>query len=389
MIKKEIIIVGYGPAAMTAAVILGKQGMRVLIVNSFAGHQKSTGATKLLALSLSSTDLFEEHGLVANISDIGQSINKIQVIQYRKSGVLEFDPQSIGQQDFGYMVSEDDLWQSLNNDVRNTSNIEIVDGQVSSIDYKKNKLILQLADGHSVASELLVVADGKNSIIRKKLNFEVERRSYNQVALVCDIKHTRNHQGIARELFMKNGPFAILPKVGGFTSSVVWTESCNSVKFLKSIDERLLQELVAARCPEELGDIQLSSKPSIFPLTLTVAKEAVAERIALVGDAWHSIHPLAGQGLNLGLRDIRVLTDFVIQEKNLGLDIGNAQILKKYQRIRKDDVAILIGSMDIINSIYRSRLPLIPEIGQLMLRFINSFSPLKNLFMIYATGKHV
>ena len=389
MIKAEVIIVGYGPTAMATAAILGKQGMKTLIVNPFANNQKTITATRLLALSLSSIALFKKHKLISNIVNIGQPINKIQVVQYGKRGVLEFNPQSIGYQNFGYMVDEDDLWQSLNNDVKNTSSIEIIDGQVSAIDYQKNKVILQLTDGSNIVSELLIAADSKNSIIRKKVYFELEKRSYGQVALVCNIEHTKNHRGVARELFMRNGPFATLPKIGGFSSSVVWTESNNSASFLRSLDDQLLEELIAQRCSEELGDVRLSSKPSIFPLALTLAKETVAERIALVGDAWHSIHPLAGQGLNLGLRDIKVLTDLVMHEKKLGLDIGNAQMLKRYQCNREDDISILVGAMDFINNIYKSRLPLIPELGQLMLRFIDGFSPLKNLFMIYAVGNHL
>ncbi|WHQ46816.1 MAG: FAD-dependent monooxygenase [Candidatus Midichloria sp.] len=387
--RREVIVVGYGPAAMTTAAILGQHGISTTIINPFPAYQKRLSATRLLALSLSSIDLFKEHKLVENIKSIGQPIKKIYVSQYKKDGLLEFDPTYIQKENFGYMVDEEDLWKSLYFDVKNANNINEIHRNITAIEYKKNKITLKLSNGQNPAADLLIAADGKNSIIRKKLYFEVEKKSYNQVVLICDIKHSKNHHGIAREVFMKNGPFATLPKLGGFSSSVVWTELAESESFLRSLSKPLLREFITSRCGKELGEIELDSNPSLFPLYFTYSKKAIAERIALVGDAWHAIHPLAGQGLNLGLRDIKALNDLIIKEKSIGLDIGNLQILKKYQRARKDDITILISTIDIINNIYKSKLPVIPEVGQFMIRAVSFCRPLKNLFMIYASGKHI
>lgn len=287
------------------------------------------------------------------------------------------------------MVDEEELWNSLHSDVRDTSTINEVHSDVETIDCQNNKIVLKLSSGQNLTADLLIAADGKNSIIRKKLHFEVEKKSYNQIVLICDVKHSKNHQGVTREVFMKNGPFATLPKLGGYSSSVVWTESMASESFLRSLNKDFLHEFIALRCSKELGETKLDSNPSLFPLSFTYSKEVIAERIALVGDAWHAIHPLAGQGLNLGLRDIKALTDLIVKEKSIGLDIGNFQVLKKYRRVRRDDITILISTIDIINNIYKSKLPIVPEIGQFMIRAVSFCKPLRNLFMIYASGKHI
>ncbi|CAG7592942.1 MAG: FAD-dependent monooxygenase [Candidatus Midichloria sp.] len=387
--KSEVIVVGYGPAAMTTSAILGRQSIATTIVNPFPVCHKMPSATRLLALSLSSIELFKEHKLVKNIKSIGQPIKKIHVSQYKRSGLLEFDPTDIHEENFGYMVDEEELWNSLHSDVRDTSTINEVHSDVETIDCQNNKIVLKLSSGQNLTADLLIAADGKNSIIRKKLHFEVEKKSYNQIVLICDVKHSKNHQGVTREVFMKNGPFATLPKLGGYSSSVVWTESMASESFLRSLNKDFLHEFIALRCSKELGEIKLDSNPSLFPLSFTYSKEVIAERIALVGDAWHAIHPLAGQGLNLGLRDIKALTDLIVKEKSIGLDIGNFQVLKKYRRVRRDDITILISTIDIINNIYKSKLPIVPEIGQFMIRAVSFCKPLRNLFMIYASGKHI
>ncbi|MDJ1407050.1 MAG: FAD-dependent monooxygenase [Candidatus Midichloria sp.] len=387
--KSEVIVVGYGPVAMTTSAILGRRSIATTIVNPFPVFQKMPSATRLLALSLSSIELFKEHKLVKNIKPIGQPIKKIHVSQYKRSGLLEFDPTDIHEENFGYMVDEEELWNSLHSDVRDTSTINEIHSDVETIDCQNNKIVLKLSNGQNLTADLLIAADGKNSIIRKKLHFEVEKKSYNQIVLICDVKHSKNHQGVAREIFMKNGPFATLPKLGGYSSSVVWTESMAAESFLRSLNKDFLHEFITLRCSKELGKIKLDSNPSLFPLSFTYSKEVIAERIALVGDAWHAIHPLAGQGLNLGLRDIKALTDLIVKEKSIGLDIGNFQVLKRYRRVRRDDITILISTIDIINNIYKSKLPIVPKIGQFMIRAVSFCKPLRNLFMIYASGKHI
>lgn len=388
MQRKNVIIVGYGHAAVSTAAILGQSGLQVIIINPFAKYTRVNGATRLIALSLSSINLFRKHALLNNITEIAEPIAQIEVSQWNKNGILVFDPTQIDENNFGYMIDEEILWHNLHNHVSQLQNVSLLQDNIETLDINKHGVTLKLSSGQVIKADILIAADGKNSLIREKLHFELDHRSYNQIAIVCDIKHENHHKGIARELFMRNGPFATLPKLGGFTSSVVWTESIDSKELFQSTTQELLEDLIQSRCKHTLGKIELMSQPSIFPLSLVCAKKGFTNRTALVADAWHSIHPLAGQGLNLGLRDIDQLTSMIINQAQLGLDIGDDNLLQSYNAARKNDITMLIEGMDFINNLYSSTLPFMSELGKLAIRCAEQFSPLRKILMSYAsTGR--
>ena len=390
MIKKEVIIFGYGPSALVTALSLAKNCITVALVNPGIFKTAAPNSpARLLSMSLSSISLFEQYDLLPEIKKIGQSINKIHVSQYNKDTLLEFDPMIIQKDNFGYMIDEHDLWRSLYSKLENEKNIHPLNGSLESISYSDEYILLKLTTGHIIKAQLLIAADGKNSSLRKYLNLDTEIKSYDQIALICNINHSKNHLGIARELFMPNGPFAILPRNESKSSSIVWTENKESEEFMRSLKPELLQEMIAERCNNMLGTVKVSSNPIIYDLEMIYCKEPVAPKITIVADSWHSIHPLAGQGLNLGLRDVKALTDLIITEKSLGLDLGNDSLLNKYQKSRLSDITILIESMSIINNLYKSKYKLIRELGHLNIKLANSSHIFKKLFAIYATGRHV
>lgn len=384
MVKRTAVaIFGYGTVALTIAAILSQNGITVNLVNTSPNFTKQK-INRLIALSTSSVDFLKKYRLIEDFNAIGQSINKIVVSQYKAIETLEFSAQEIDQENFGYMVYEDTLWEALHSHINTSNNIHVLNAEKHNISIQQD--CISLGSGIVLTPELTIIADGKNSLLRQMYNFPIQQKDYHQIAIVLNIQHTMPHLGIAREFFMPNGPFATLPTHNPYQSSVVWTEKKETFEFFNKVDPALFATLLQERCSVALGVVTHISESSIFPLTLLRATTPIKHRVALAGDALHSIHPLAGQGLNLGLRDASSLTELIINHYNLGLDLGSDTLLTSYEKSRMYDIATLVNTMDVINNIYSSTFNFI---GQSAIKLINAQPVLKKLLMIYATGQHI
>ena len=381
--RSEVVIVGDGIVSLTTALILSKSNIDVSIIKLPKPEIKNSGPKKLLAISLASCKLFQNYGIVKNINDIGQPINAIEVFKYNTDSTLTFLPQDIDEKIFGYFINETDLWQSLRQDLIKIKEIE---SEISTVKQDKNHVYIKLDDNKEMISKLLIIADGKNSKTRKKCLFESTVKPYKQIAFICNISHAKHHKGIAREIFMPVGPFAMLPEKSGYSSAIVWTLPEHFSEFIKSMGEEEAYELISPHCNEHLGDIKILSKPSVFNLTLDYANRAVNQRVVLAGDALHAIHPLAGQGLNLGLKDVSLLTDLIIKNYNLGLDLGSSEMLSIYNYNSINDSRAMIEVIGLIDKIYTSPSFLVQKIGSAAIHMIEECSVLKNIFIKNAVG---
>ena len=232
---------------------------------------------------------------------------------------------------------------------------------------------------------LAVAADGANSSLRAAAGIETVRWSYEQTGIVCTVAHERPHRGIAHERFLPAGPFAILPMTGD-RSSLVWTERADLASALMEASPAVFARELGARFGDFLGGLEPTGPRWSYPLNLTHAKRYTAPRLALAGDAAHAIHPLAGQGFNLGIRDAAVLAELVVDRARLGLDIGEGDVLAHYQRRRRFDSVLLIGVTDGLNRLFSNDsqgLRLIRDVG---LAAVNEMPPLKRFFMRHAMG---
>jgi 2-octaprenyl-6-methoxyphenol hydroxylase len=244
---------------------------------------------------------------------------------------------------------------------------------------------VQLADGSLIAARLLVAADGARSSIRQQAAIAVHGWSYGQSAIVTTVSHERDHEGRAVEHFLPNGPFAILPLTGR-RSSIVWTETTPEAKRIAALPDDAFNAELEQRFKLHLGEIRAVGARHAHALGFFVARSFIAERMALVGDAAHLIHPIAGQGLNMGLRDVAALAEVVVDAARLGLDIGGADVLERYQRWRRFDTMTMGVMTDGLNRLFSNRSPVLRLVRDIGLGLVDRVPNLKQVFIREAAG---
>ena len=232
---------------------------------------------------------------------------------------------------------------------------------------------------------LLIAADGARSRLRELAGIPTFGWSYAQAAIVCTVAHEREHGGRAEEHFLPAGPFAILPLIGR-RSSIVWTEEAREAERIVALPDDLFRAELEERFGLHLGDIAVEGPRRVHPLGFTVARAFVAERLALVGDAAHVIHPIAGQGLNLGLRDVAALAETIVDAARLGLDIGGAHVLERYQRWRRFDTMAMGLATDGLNRLFSNRSDALRLVRDVGLGLVDRLPGLKRLFIREAAG---
>ncbi len=404
MKQYDVIIIGAGYVGLTFALMLRNMGINAAILEKkkLNVEKKLGEPSRLLAIAHASCDIYNKHNAIKDFSKLGQEIKCIKVMDAMSDDYLEFNPKDIDLNNFGYMVEEHTLHKEL---LKNASDIEIEDCvTISEISQDQNfgyvnvchpefisgshtKIPKQVRnDGTTLKAKMVIVADGKNSEIRNKLEIETSRHDYKQYALVCDIKHEVNHQGCAIERFLPTGPFGILPKQDGFTSSIVWSIEKEIWPSIKQLDKATLLESIQERFGDDLGKIDYASEIATFPLELVHAKNYYNGRFVLLGDSAHAIHPLAGQGLNLSIRDCDKLAELIKNQHELGLDIGSSLMLEEYVKARVFDNNMMIESTHGLNSLFSNNFVPVKFLRRKGLSIVNKITPLKKLFMKYASG---
>ena len=248
-----------------------------------------------------------------------------------------------------------------------------------------NSIHVHLADGSRVSARLLVAADGARSSIREQAGIAVHGWDYGQSAIVTTVSHERDHEGRAVEHFLPAGPFAILP-LQGRRSSIVWTETTREAERIVALPDDAFHAELEQRFKLHLGDIGAVGRRRAHPLGFFVARSFIAERIALIGDAAHVIHPIAGQGLNMGMRDVAALAEVIVDAARLGLDIGGGDVLERYQRWRRFDTMTMGVMTDGLNRLFSNRSAVLRLVRDLGLGLVDRVPNLKHLFIREAAG---
>jgi 2-octaprenyl-6-methoxyphenol hydroxylase len=256
---------------------------------------------------------------------------------------------------------------------------------VSGFEHTANAIDVQLSGGETISVRLLVGADGAKSKIRERAGIASHGWNYDQSAIVCTVAHEREHNGRAEEHFLPAGPFAILPLTGK-RSSVVWTETAREAERMVMLPDGEFHDELEKRFGLHLGDIEVIGPRRAFPLGLFTVRSFIAERLALVGDAAHIIHPVAGQGLNMGLRDIAALAEAVADAARLGLDIGGADVLERYQRWRRFDTMTMGAATDGLNRLFSNSSDVLRLVRDLGLGVVERLPALKRVFIREAAG---
>lgn len=242
-----------------------------------------------------------------------------------------------------------------------------------------------LENGDVWHAPLLIAADGKRSKIREDAGIKVIETGYKQTAIVCTIEHTLPHEGLALERFLPVGPFAALPMQGN-RSALVWTEPDDRAPGMLALPDEAFHDEIRQRLGDFLGDFKTTGKRFSYPLHLILATRYIDTRLALVGDASHAIHPIAGQGVNVGFRDVAALAELIIDARKLGLDIGSQNLLAHYQRWRRFDSMSMGAITDGINRLFSNDAAPLRIARRTGLKLVNSAPPLKRFFMWHAMG---
>ena len=248
-----------------------------------------------------------------------------------------------------------------------------------------DRIDVTLADGSTIGAGLLVAADGARSKLRERAAIATHGWEYDQSGIVVTVGHERDHHGRAEEHFLPSGPFAILPLTGN-RSSLVWTERRTEAARIVALDAGQFHGELERRFGLHLGEVKVLDKARAFPLGYFVARSFVAERLALIGDAAHVIHPIAGQGLNLGLKDVAALAEVVVDAARLGIDIGQADVLERYQRWRRFDTMAMALATNSLNFLFSNESTLLRAVRDIGLGFVDRMPPLKGMFIRQAAG---
>lgn len=384
----DVAIIGGGMVGLTAAIGLARHGFDVAVVDkSPKGDLTAVEYDgRSSALAYATCRMLDALGIWKHMEPFAQPINEIRVSDGPSLMHLHFDHKALGDGPLGHMVENRHTRLALYQRVEELDNIHMfLEESVSSIDRTPDNTTIQLASGIEISAQLLLGADGRGSMVRKAAGIPVSTFEYQQHGIVCSIEHEIGHQGIAHERFLPSGPFAILPLKGN-RSSLVWTEKSHLVDTIMQLSDRAFEAEVQRRVGDFLGNATPVGGRWAYPLSLQYADNYTDTRLVIVGDAAHGIHPIAGQGLNLGLRDVAALVQVITDAHTVGLDIGSDQTLDAYSRWRHADNAALISVTDILNRLFSNDVSVIRMARDAGLAVVEQIPPLKNFFMSHARG---
>ncbi|MDJ0627987.1 MAG: FAD-dependent monooxygenase [Rhodobacter sp.] len=390
---RDVLIIGGGLNGSALALALAQAGLSVAIVDRLANDIRADAAFdgRSYALAHASKRLLDAIGIWRGLADRTQPILQIKVTDGRAGEgpspfVLEFDHAEIEEGPMGFMVEDRHLRRALMAAMADTPAIEQFSGlDVAGHAVDAAEAAVTLGDGSTVRARMLVGADGQHSPTARRAGIGRMGWAYGQTALVCAIDHSRPHNGCAHQFFMPPGPLAILPLPEN-RSSIVWTEADAEAARIQALDDAGYLDALRPRVGEFLGQIGLAGIRMTYPLTLSLAHRFAAPRVALLGDAAHRVHPIAGQGLNAGLKDVGALAEVLAIAHRRGEDIGRLDVLERYQRWRRFDTAALALATDGFNRLFSNDNALLRLGRDLGMGVVNSLPGLRRGLIREAAG---
>jgi 2-octaprenyl-6-methoxyphenol hydroxylase len=391
--RAAVLIGGGGFAGLALAIALRQalgSSFKVVLADPALGRRHGEDM-RASAIAAAARRLFETIGVWADVAADAQPILDMVVTDSKLQDVmrptfLTFGGEIEPGEPFAHMIANRALIDALTRRAE-ADGVDLRTSAVAEFQHRQGSQAIDvvLAGGDTIAANLLVAADGARSAIREAAGIQSFGWDYGQSGIVTTVAHERDHGGRAEEHFLPAGPFAILP-LKGRRSSIVWTEEAHEAERIVALPDEGFHDELERRFGLKLGDIKAIGPRRAYPLGLSVARSFVAERIALVGDAAHVIHPIAGQGLNLGLRDVAALAEAIVDAARLGLDPGGAGVLERYQRWRRFDTMAMGVTTDGLNRLFSNRSDVLRLMRDIGLGVVDRLPGLKDVFIREAAG---
>ena len=389
----DVIIGGGGMVGLSLAIALAKAGLDVVVADpvpqSAATDAKFDG--RVCALSYASVRMFKALDVWPHLEAVAQPINDILVTDSKLDGEpspfsLHFDAAEAHTEALGHIVENRHTRSALFAVASTLPNLRLVaPAALTDLKLDGSAITASLANGESVRAKLAIAADGRESPMRELMGLGIISWSYDQWGIVATVEHEKPHNGVAYEHFLPSGPFAILPLTGN-RSSLVWTEKSSLAPAMMQLDAEEFDSELARRFGAHLGKASVAGPRWSYPLKFHLARGYVKPRFALAGDSAHGIHPIAGQGFNLGLKDAAALSEIILDAARLGLDIGTLDVLQKYERWRRFDSLVMSFAMDGLNRLFSNDIAPLRFLRDVGIGIVDAVGPARRFFMRHAGG---
>lgn len=395
--RYDMIIVGGGMVGASLACALANSTLKIAVIEaqqSDFNWPDGSHDNRVSALTHASEHIFSHLGVWQSMQADGvASYHKMNVWDASGQGQIHFDSVDVGQRNLGHIVENRVIQKAVQNKLAEFDNIDLLMPltlqamQINpSVDKEKNTaVLLKTSDGQHLATDLVVGADGANSWVRQQADIGLDTWAYHQNAVVCTVQTSESHQETCWQQFMPEGPLAFLPLYDG-QSAIVWSTTEDKSQALLAMDEQSFNQELQMTFGSSLGRIEVTSERGVFPLRLRHAKHYVQEHLALIGDAAHTVHPLAGQGVNLGLLDAVVLAEEVLRAQEKHRALGALSTLRRYERRRKADNMAMLAAMDGFKRLFSNDIAPLKLLRNSGLNWVDSLLPIKNTLIKRAMG---
>ena len=357
----EVVVIGAGVAGSSLALSLAKEGVAVCLIDKGTPEIKEDiSGGRTAALNLASQNILEKLGVKRGIQNYLTPFKNIYVWDSEGTSSLEFSSDEIGQPKLGDVVTNNAILSSIFLLLPNHKNLRFLSGdRLKTLDPQEESIKVCTEGGENISCKLVVGADGGLSSVRELSSINIRTWSYDQKALIANLKAEKSHNNTAYQVFTKNGPIALLPmqKDNEESLSLVWSADIDYAERLLDLDIPSFLNELERKTESVLGKLSMDGEMSSYPLHQLHAKDYYAQRVVLIGDAAHSMHPLAGQGLNLGLGDVEELASRILRSRRHGEDVGNDKMLSDYSKARKSINVRMMGFMEVFKKGFGSTNP--------------------------------
>ena len=384
----DVAIVGGGLAGLSMAVALGRSNLSVVVIDREDPASALTAEYdgRSIAVAYASWQMFKAIGVWEHLQDDAQPMLDIMITDGDAPVFLKFERDAVSNDPFGQMVEMRHLRAGLAKAVATCDTVDLMTPKtVDHVQADVGHTTITLDDGQTLHARLAIAADGRRSPLREAAGITTTNASYDQVGIVTTIEHEFDHDGVAYEHFLPQGPFAILP-LKGKRSSLVWPEKPHVARAILDLPDDAFNQEIVKRMGDVLGRVKAVGPRFSYPLSLQLANSFHADRLALIGDAAHGIHPIAGQGINLGWRDVAALAELIVDAQRLGMDIGAPDLLHRYEKARRVDTLVMAAATHVLDRLFSNDVTPLRIARDIGLAVVNRLGPAKRFFINQARG---